>query len=177
MASKTYKRIKRQLNSFSARKAQQGSIRYQERHTASPKLLQLYATRNYVLRNDQKFIFEAFYFEKRSTSDIGKQLGKSSSAVVTALKIICRALESGIPSKLFSKGKALHRFVPWDICKEYQTEVGRLVMQILERRYKHHQTNKEIAAEFDLSEAEASMIAMVFGRLIRKLSNSTSLSK
>lgn len=171
MPSKSYQKRAKRLRCVSARQGQKSSVSYKERHTPSDKLLQLWDARKYVLRRDQQFIFEAFYFEKRSTADIANQLGRSSSAIVTALKSISVALESGIPSKLYSGGNAPHRFVPWDLCKRYRADIGKLVMQILERRYKHHLTNKEIAAEFNLSEAETSMIAMVFGRYIKQLSD------
>jgi DNA-directed RNA polymerase specialized sigma subunit len=173
MASKSYEKLTKRLRSSAVRAGQKGSAWYQKRHTPSAELLQLWESHKYVLRKDQQFIFEAFYFEKRSTSDIANQLGKSPPAVVIALKRINQALESGVPSKLYSKGKGPQRYISWDLCKKHRADVGQLIMRILERRFKHHLTNKEIAAEFDLSEAETSMIAMVFGRYIRKLSDSS----
>jgi predicted transcriptional regulator len=130
------------------------------RHKVTPNFRRRYNSlkNKGVLTKDQTMAFEMFHDRGLTEYEIADQLDISQPMVSVLLKNVRAVVTTGRPTMYYRRRDSISRKIPWGVCHKHRGALGNMMMDILRRRHRDHQTTASIAEEVGLTQPQVSTI-------------------
>lgn len=130
------------------------------RHKIDPNFRRRYNSlkKKEVLTKDQTRAFEMFHDGGLTEYEIAEQLELSQPMVSVLLKNVRAVVATGRPTMYYRRRDSASRELLWGTCYKNKGILTNVLMDILRKRHRDHQTTISIAEEVGLTQPQVSTI-------------------